>query len=93
MFPLNHINKSLTLPPLNIITTLSIVRLFNISKQQKRREDITTTILTTSFFSNISSLSSSTSTTQHQQISFEEPYSPKTGIKIAALLGGMFFHT
>jgi hypothetical protein len=91
MFPLNQINNSLTLSSLNIIPTLSIYRLFNVSKQQKRRQHITTIIPTTAFFSNISSLSSSTSTTQHQQISVEEPYSVKTGIKTAALLGGTSF--
>jgi hypothetical protein len=93
MFPLNRINHTLTFPPVNIISTSSsfIYHLLNNNKQQKRRQILTTTITTTSLFSNITSLSSSTSTTQHQQISFEEPYSAKTGIKTAALLGGMSF--
>ncbi len=92
MFSFNHINKSLTFPTLNILTTSSIYRLLNTSRQQKRRQDLTaTTITTTSLFSNTTSLSISTSPTQNQQIAFDEPYSAKTGIKTAALLGGMSF--
>jgi hypothetical protein len=92
MFPLNRQNNSLTYSSsINIISTSSIYHLLNNNKQLKRQQLLTTTITTTSLFSNITSLSSSTSTTQHQQISFEEPYSAKTGIKIAALLGGMSF--
>jgi predicted AAA+ superfamily ATPase len=88
MFPLNRINNSLKFPSINIRTTssLSIYHLFN---NDKRRKDITTTITSTSLLSNITFLSSSTSTTQEQQISVEEPYSAKTGIKTAAFLGGM----
>jgi len=94
MFPLNRINNTLTFPLVNIISTSSsssIYHSLNNNKQKKRRQSLTTTITTTSLFSNITSLSFSTSTTQHQQISFEEPYSAKTGIKTAALLGGMSF--
>jgi hypothetical protein len=91
MFSFNHVNKSLTFPTLNIITTSSIYRLLNTSRQQKRRRDLTATITTTSLFSNTTSFSISTSTTQNQQIAFDEPYSAKTGIKTAALLGGMSF--
>jgi hypothetical protein len=69
-------------------------------KQKPLRSRITTTtistIASTSLFSvnttNITSSSSfptSTSSTQQQQISFEDSYSAKTGIKTAALLGGM----
>jgi hypothetical protein len=95
MLSLNHINNYPTFSSsLNIITRSSVNRrLLNISKQAKRRQDITITIkrtiTSTSLFSNITILSSSTSTTQQQQISFEEAYSAKTGIKTAALLGGM----
>jgi hypothetical protein len=92
MFPLKLINNSRIFPSINIITTSSsIYHLLNVSKQKTRRQHITTTITTTSLLSNITSLSSSTSTTQHQQILVEEPYSAKTGIKTAALLGGMSF--
>lgn len=90
MFPLNRINNSLTYPSVNIISTSTIYQFLNKNKQPRRQKFLTTTtITTTSLYSNITSLSSSTSTTQHQQISFEEPYSAKTGIKTAALLGGM----
>ncbi len=89
MFPFNRINTSRAFSSVNILSTSSIYHLLNNIKKQKRRQDITTTITSTSHFSNITSLSSSTSTIQHQQISFEESYSAKTGIKTAALLGGM----
>ncbi|CAF1257006.1 unnamed protein product [Adineta steineri] len=89
MFPFSHINKSLTFPTFNIITTSSIYRLLNTNKRQKRREDIQNTITITPIVSNTTSFFTSTSTTQYQQISFDESYSVKTGIKTAALLGGM----
>ncbi len=92
MFPLKHINNSRIFSSINIITTSSsIYHLLNVSKQKSGRQHITTTITSTSLLSNITSLSSSTSTTQHQQNLFEEPYSAKTGIKTAALLGGTSF--
>lgn len=77
MFPLNRMNHSTTF--------YSFPRLFNIARQ--RREEQIQSITTTSLSSNLTLLSSSTQ--QQQQISFEEPYSAKTGIKTAALLGGM----
>jgi hypothetical protein len=90
MFSFTRINTSRAFSSVNILSTSSIYHLLNNIKKQKRRQDITTTITSTSHFSNITSLSSSsTSTIQHQQISFEESYSAKTGIKTAALLGGM----
>jgi hypothetical protein len=101
MLPRNHLINSPNLLPQNIITTSSVFHQLTINKQQQkqklRRRKTTTiisTITTPSLFSvnitNInSSFSSSTSSTSHQQISFEDSYSAKTGIKIAALLGGM----
>lgn len=79
MFPLNRMNHSTTF--------YSFPRLFNIARQ--RREEQIQSITTTSLSSNLTLLSSSTQQQQQQQISFEEPYSAKTGIKTAALLGGM----
>ncbi|CAF1541249.1 unnamed protein product [Rotaria sp. Silwood1] len=87
MYSFNYTNNSRAFSSLNIITTSSIDRLLNKSKYQKRQQNTTITYTTTSFISNITSLSSST--IQYQQSSFDEPYSVKTGIKIAALLGGM----
>jgi predicted neuraminidase len=104
MLPLNHAINSATLTPRNIITTSSVYRQLFATKQQQQQQQTQgrskttttiTTITTTSLFSvnttsiTSSSLSSSTSLTQPQQLSFDESYSAKTGIKTAALLGGM----
>ncbi|CAF1472404.1 unnamed protein product [Rotaria magnacalcarata] len=83
MYLLNHVNDSLTFSPLHFITSSSIYRRLNINKPKQRRHQ-TTTI---SYILNITSLSYSTS--QNQQASLDEPYSVKTGIKTAALLGGI----
>lgn len=83
MFPLNRMNHSTTLLTFHSSPRL-FHQLFNNSKQ--RREAQISSITTTSLSSNLTSFSSST---QQQQISLEEPYSAKTGIKTAALLGGM----
>ncbi|CAF0970644.1 unnamed protein product [Rotaria sordida] len=103
MLPLNHVINSPTLSPQHIVATSSIYRQLTSDKQkqqQKRQKRPTTTtnttITTATLFSvhitNItSSLFSSISSTQQQQLSFEDPYSAKTGIKTAALLGGMLF--
>lgn len=107
MFPLNHLINSSNFYPQNLISTSSVYHQLTVNKQVKpkpklksRRPTTTTTILntiaTSSIFSvnttNInSSFSTSTSSTQQQHISFEDSYSAKTGIKTAALLGGMLF--
>lgn len=83
MYLLNHVNDSLALSSLDLTTISSIYRRLNISKYKKRRDYTTTT----SHILNTTSLSSST--IQQQQVSLEEPYSVKTGIKTAGLLGGM----
>lgn len=88
MLPLKRINKSRNYLLTNLVSTSSVSQ-FLLTNQ--RQENPTTSTL---FFSNhtilsSSSSSASTSIIQHQQFSFEEPYSPKTGIKTAALLGGM----
>ncbi|CAF3314220.1 unnamed protein product [Rotaria socialis] len=80
---LNHVNDSLAFSPLTSITSSSIYRRLNINKPKQRRHQ-TTTI---SYILNITSLSYSTS--ENQQVSLDEPYSVKTGIKTAALLGGI----
>jgi hypothetical protein len=84
MFRINRLNKSRTI-------SSSIYHLFNNNKHVKRRKDITNTITISSFISNLTFPSLSTSTIPQQQISIEEPYSAKTGIKTAVLLGGMLF--
>jgi hypothetical protein len=104
MLPRNYLINSPTQSLQNIIPTSSVYHSLAANKneqQQKQKQkprrrttSTITTIATTSFFSvnitNInSSFSSSTSTQQQQQISFEDSYSAKTGIKTAALLGGM----
>ena len=85
MFPLNRMNHSTTLSSTFQSSPRLFHQLFNNSKQ--RREEQIPSITTTSLSSNLTSFSSSTQ--QQQQISLEEPYSAKTGIKTAALLGGM----
>jgi len=101
MLPRNHLINSPNLLPQNISTTSSVYHQLTINKQQQKQKPrrrktttITSTITIPSLFlvntTNInSSFSSSTSSTPHQQIAFEDSYSPKTGIKTAALLGGM----
>ena len=89
MHTVNSINDPFTREPLNIIKIPAIYHLLNNTKRQIRRKYIT--ITNTLLFSNITSLPSSTN--QHQQLTFEEAYSAKTGIRTAALLGGMSFIT
>jgi hypothetical protein len=101
MLHLNHLINSATLLPETLLPTSSVYHQLIINQQQQKqklRRRKTTTIInsitTASLFSvnttNInSSFSSSTSHTPEQQISIEDSYSAKTGIKTAALLGGM----
>ncbi|UJR27634.1 hypothetical protein I4U23_008915 [Adineta vaga] len=102
MLPRNHVINLLTVRPQNIISTSSVYHRINNNKQQQhislqtKNRTKTKTIATTSLISvnitNITaSFSPSTSSTPQQQISFEEHYSVKTGIKTAAILGGMLF--
>jgi hypothetical protein len=81
MFIINRLNKSRT--------TISKNYFFNNSKYEKLRNNKTTTTTIISIISNITIPSLSTIENSEQQISIEEPYSAKTGIKTAALLGGM----
>ncbi|CAF3180735.1 unnamed protein product [Rotaria socialis] len=100
MLSFNHVTNSTILPTKTIRTTSSAYRpLTNNKKQTSRKRPKTTTfttITTTSFFSvHITNLTSSTSSSssisssEQQQVLLEDTYSAKTGIKIAAILGGM----
>ncbi|CAF1277041.1 unnamed protein product [Adineta steineri] len=102
MLPRNHVINLSTLPSQNIIKTSSVYHQLIINKQQqtRRRPTKTTTITTitstslisvniTNITTSFSSFISSTQQQQQQQISYEDSYSAKTGIKTAAILGGM----
>lgn len=99
----NHLlNSSFTHPSIDITKTyyhqtkeekhqLSPLRSrYTTIKAVTRRSTIATrAIYSVNTLASTSSRSISNSSTHQQQVSFEEPYSPKTGIKTAALLGGM----
>ncbi|CAF2203793.1 unnamed protein product [Rotaria magnacalcarata] len=103
MLPFNHVTNSTISPTKTIRTTASAYRpLTNNKKKTSRKRPKTTTFAaittTTSFFSvhitNLTSSSSSFSSiasSEQQQVLLEDIYSVKTGIKIAAILGGMLF--
>jgi hypothetical protein len=89
MFLFDHSSNSSTIPLFNS----SIVS--RRSKVNKLRQDRLGKGPTSTFLAKLTSLASSTSIAEPQQqqqqqqsTSLEEPYSAKTGIKTAALLGG-----
>lgn len=99
MLPLNYATNSTKLSTQNATTRSPVNRPQTSKKQQtlRKRPKATTltTITTTSFISTYitnqtsTSLDSLISSTEQQQVSVEDTYSAKTGLKTAALLGGM----